>query len=189
MAPSRGGNWWDATWNPVGGCKPASPGCKNCYAAKLAATQHTSRQVPLYFETADFRNEKPVFNGHLTVLPEEHPEWIWPLKYSGADRPLLGPGQPSLISRRKRIQHFVDRLRRSANSAATRHIGTICTEPFSWVASSRHLFGTCRSSTVLQPRVASRSCPAASAARSVLCRSRCNRPRGPFPGRSPWRVP
>jgi protein gp37 len=63
----------------------------------LAATQHTSRQVPLYQDTADFRNEKPVFNGHLTALPAEHPEWVWPLKYSGADRPLLGPGQPSLI--------------------------------------------------------------------------------------------
>src|SRR5262245_56803285 len=45
-----------------------------------------------------------------------------------------------------------------------------------------------RTSAVPQPRVASRSYPAVSAARSVLCRSRRNRPRGPCPGRSPWRA-
>ena len=28
--------WTDATWNPVSGCTPASPGCEHCYAARLA---------------------------------------------------------------------------------------------------------------------------------------------------------
>jgi protein gp37 len=28
--------WTDATWNPVTGCTKVSPGCKNCYAARLA---------------------------------------------------------------------------------------------------------------------------------------------------------
>ena len=28
--------WTDATWNPVTGCHKISPGCKNCYAARLA---------------------------------------------------------------------------------------------------------------------------------------------------------
>lgn len=28
--------WTDATWNPVAGCSPVSPGCANCYAARLA---------------------------------------------------------------------------------------------------------------------------------------------------------
>jgi protein gp37 len=28
--------WTDATWNPVTGCNKISPGCKNCYAAKMA---------------------------------------------------------------------------------------------------------------------------------------------------------
>jgi protein gp37 len=97
MAQSRGGNWWDESWNPVGGCSPVSPGCRNCYAARLAATQHTSRQVPLYLGTTDFRNEKPRFNGRLTALPTGHPEWVRPLKWEGASHPLLGPGQPSLI--------------------------------------------------------------------------------------------
>jgi protein gp37 len=97
MAPSRGGNWWDGTWNPVGGCTPVSLGCKNCYAAQLAATQQTSHQIPLHLWTTDFRNEKPRFNGRLTALPAGHPEWVWPLTWPGARHPLLGPGQSSLI--------------------------------------------------------------------------------------------
>jgi protein gp37 len=28
--------WTDATWNPVTGCSKVSPGCKNCYAERLA---------------------------------------------------------------------------------------------------------------------------------------------------------
>jgi protein gp37 len=32
--------WTDATWNPVTGCTKISPGCKNCYAERLAARLH-----------------------------------------------------------------------------------------------------------------------------------------------------
>ena len=28
--------WCDKVWNPITGCSPASTGCKNCYAAKIA---------------------------------------------------------------------------------------------------------------------------------------------------------
>lgn len=27
--------WTDATWNPVWGCTPVSPGCEHCYAKAL----------------------------------------------------------------------------------------------------------------------------------------------------------
>ncbi|OQW60837.1 MAG: hypothetical protein BVN28_08350 [Nitrospira sp. ST-bin4] len=32
--------WTDATWNPVTGCSKVSPGCKNCYAERLATRLH-----------------------------------------------------------------------------------------------------------------------------------------------------
>ncbi|MGH8865768.1 MAG: DUF5131 family protein, partial [Burkholderiales bacterium] len=28
--------WTDATWNPVSGCTKVSPGCKHCYAERMA---------------------------------------------------------------------------------------------------------------------------------------------------------
>jgi protein gp37 len=28
--------WTDATWNPVTGCDKISPGCKHCYAERMA---------------------------------------------------------------------------------------------------------------------------------------------------------
>lgn len=36
MAEQTGIEWADATWNPVTGCTKVSPGCKNCYAERLA---------------------------------------------------------------------------------------------------------------------------------------------------------
>ena len=36
MSDQTGIEWTDATWNPVTGCSKVSPGCKNCYAERLA---------------------------------------------------------------------------------------------------------------------------------------------------------
>jgi protein gp37 len=36
MASNSHIEWTDATWNPVTGCTKISPGCKNCYAERLA---------------------------------------------------------------------------------------------------------------------------------------------------------
>lgn len=35
--------WTDATWNPVTGCTKVSPGCKNCYAERLAGRLQAMR--------------------------------------------------------------------------------------------------------------------------------------------------
>ena len=32
--------WTEMTWNPVTGCTKVSPGCKNCYAARMAKRLH-----------------------------------------------------------------------------------------------------------------------------------------------------
>jgi len=36
MATNSHIEWTDATWNPVTGCSKVSPGCKHCYAERLA---------------------------------------------------------------------------------------------------------------------------------------------------------
>jgi protein gp37 len=36
MSSSSNIEWTEATWNPVVGCRPVSPGCLNCYAARMA---------------------------------------------------------------------------------------------------------------------------------------------------------
>lgn len=39
MADKTEIEWTDATWNPITGCTLVSEGCRNCYAAQLAATR------------------------------------------------------------------------------------------------------------------------------------------------------
>lgn len=36
MATNSNIEWTEATWNPLTGCSKVSPGCKNCYAERLA---------------------------------------------------------------------------------------------------------------------------------------------------------
>src|SRR3990172_6005880 len=37
--------WTDATWNPVTGCTKISPGCKNCYAERMAKRLQAMGQI------------------------------------------------------------------------------------------------------------------------------------------------
>lgn len=63
MADGTGIEWTDATWNPITGCSVHSPGCKNCYAMRLAGGRlrdHPSRQG-LTHEV----NGKPVWTGDV----------------------------------------------------------------------------------------------------------------------------
>lgn len=63
MADHSSIEWTDATWNPITGCQVHSPGCRFCYAMKLAGTRlknHPSR-VGL---TVDGKNG-PVWTGEV----------------------------------------------------------------------------------------------------------------------------
>lgn len=44
MAQGSSIEWTDATWNPVTGCTKISPGCKNCYALRMAKRLYAMRQ-------------------------------------------------------------------------------------------------------------------------------------------------
>jgi protein gp37 len=69
MANSSHIEWTDATWNPVTGCSKISPGCKFCYAERLAHRLQAMGQ----------ENYKNGFD--LTLQPHmlEHPlRWVRP---------------------------------------------------------------------------------------------------------------
>jgi protein gp37 len=36
--------WTESTWNPVTGCTKVSPGCKHCYAGRMAERLHAMGQ-------------------------------------------------------------------------------------------------------------------------------------------------
>jgi protein gp37 len=44
MAHGSGIEWTESTWNPVTGCNKLSPGCKHCYAERMATRLHAMGQ-------------------------------------------------------------------------------------------------------------------------------------------------
>src|SRR5258708_23353781 len=87
--------WTDASWNPIVGCTEVSPGCANCYAARLAATR--LRNTPAYknlsFMTSEpgkwkREDDRPRWTGEVRFLPkrlEEPLHWREPKKIFPCD--------------------------------------------------------------------------------------------------------
>jgi len=126
--------WWDATWNPVGGCKMADSSCYYCYAPPEAAGLQTSKDVELYLGTTKYEDGRWTWNGRLTEWPPEHPGWNWPLTWRNPEPPLLGPGQSSLLWCGSMTDVFlpgrspqtIDRI--FTTVAHSRHIGLVVTK-------------------------------------------------------------
>lgn len=63
----------DAVWNPITGCSPAGDGCRNCYAARLAATRlkHQPKYAGLACETSVFGCQRTYqWTGEVRFHPE-----------------------------------------------------------------------------------------------------------------------
>ena len=72
MAQTSSIEWTQATWNPVAGCTPVSPGCLNCYAARMALRLERMHPVAgkKYKGTAaKARDGRPVFRGKINLDP------------------------------------------------------------------------------------------------------------------------
>jgi protein gp37 len=60
--------WTDASWNPIVGCTEISPGCANCYAARLAGTR--LKNHPDYNGLVDKRRGEHRWLGKVRFLHE-----------------------------------------------------------------------------------------------------------------------
>lgn len=73
MAQTSSIEWTDATWNPVAGCTPVSPGCLNCYAARMALRlQHMPNGTGHKYAGTAKRTAsgRPYFVGKVTLDEE-----------------------------------------------------------------------------------------------------------------------
>ena len=63
--------WTDATWNPVRGCKPVSPGCANCYAELMTGRLEAMGQDGYAGLTKPGTGKKRfLFNGEFRTAPD-----------------------------------------------------------------------------------------------------------------------
>ena len=65
MATATSIEWTDTTWNPVTGCTKISPGCKNCYAERMAGRLQAMGQ-PRYRNGFDLTLQEDVVEQPLT---------------------------------------------------------------------------------------------------------------------------
>lgn len=70
MGDKTGIQWTDATWNPVVGCSVISPGCKRCYAMKLASRIERMTPGTHYAGTTQMTKAGAVWTGKLAQAPD-----------------------------------------------------------------------------------------------------------------------
>jgi protein gp37 len=72
--------WTDASWNPIVGCEEVSPGCANCYAARLSAAR--LKNVPAYKGLAAINVESimPAGDGRVRAVSAT-PRWTGKVRF------------------------------------------------------------------------------------------------------------
>lgn len=66
MSTNSNIEWTEATWNPVAGCTPVSPGCLHCYAATMSHRLQEMGQAK-YQGLTVLHNGVRTFNGTITL--------------------------------------------------------------------------------------------------------------------------
>ena len=66
MATNSSIEWTESTWNPIVGCTTVSPGCRNCYAMRLARRLEAMGQ-PKYAGTTRISGGRPKWNSVVRV--------------------------------------------------------------------------------------------------------------------------
>jgi protein gp37 len=103
--------WTDATWNPIVGCRAVSPGCANCYAARLAATR--LRGHPAYRGLAvcgTSTTQKSRWTGDVRFLPDRLGQ---PLKWRKPRRIFVCDMGDIMLGQRKDIMRIIDIMHRT----------------------------------------------------------------------------
>src|SRR5215472_2269942 len=126
--------WWDWSWTPVGGCKPISTGCKNCWVPKWLKS-HTWETETVHTGVIKFMCGRPMWDtDKITTSPDGDSMWTWPLTFPGVVNPALGAGKPNLIFAVMEADLFVegrptkDIDRVCATIAQSDHIGLLGTK-------------------------------------------------------------
>lgn len=70
MAANSNIEWTQATWNPIAGCTPVSPGCLHCYAAVMANRLEAIGQSK-YAGLTVLHNGIRTFNGKINLCESE----------------------------------------------------------------------------------------------------------------------
>jgi protein gp37 len=71
--------WTEETWNPTAGCSPESPGCRGCFAMRMAFwLARIGATRDRYAPTVRVVNGRPVWTGQLTAADDR--TWEKPLR-------------------------------------------------------------------------------------------------------------
>ena len=71
-------NWTDETWNPIIGCSKISPGCKNCYAEKMAYRLSKIKHTEYYGHVLHGKNWNGLTSYHFKEGLKKPLKWKKP---------------------------------------------------------------------------------------------------------------
>lgn len=101
--------YWDKAWNPIIGCNPCSPACKNCYAAAITRRFGAADFSPRRTTRVNPPRKGVVFCGNMTDLfgewvpPNQAADNILATQWCADDGLVIGPYDATYIWLTKRV--------------------------------------------------------------------------------------